>query len=256
MFFTSPCDTVKSVAVSSRKGLLFMKRKETLDRRPVIPGEAALGIALVINTLGVILMLYSGSGISAISSVPYAFSRVFPVFTLGTWTYLFQGVLVLSLMIMRRSFVPSYMFSFVIGFIFGKLLDIHCLWVNVLPDTLPWRISYFVISYILICIGIALCNRCGLPITPTDLFPRELTSITSFRYSRIKIGFDALCITATAAMTYFALGHISGLGIGTVLAALTMGKVIDIFGTQMDSRFTFRAYLPERAERLLKSAAR
>ena len=148
------------------------------------------------------------------------------------------------------------MFSFVIGFIFGKLLDIHCLWVNVLPDTLPWRISYFIISYVLICIGIALCNRCGLPITPTDLFPRELTAITSFRYSRIKIGFDALCITATAAMTYFALGHISGLGIGTVLAALTMGKVIDIFGTQMDSRFTFRAYLPERAERLLKSAAR
>ena len=47
-----------------------MKRKETLDDRPVIPGEAALGIALVINTLGVILMLYSGSGISAISSVP------------------------------------------------------------------------------------------------------------------------------------------------------------------------------------------
>ena len=153
-----------------------MKRKETLDDRPVIPGEAALGIALVINTLGVILMLYSGSGISAISSVPYAFSRVFPVFTLGTWTYLFQGVLVLSLMIMRRKFIPSYMFSFVIGFIFGKLLDLHSLWVDALPDSLPWRIAYFVISYVMICIGIALCNRCGLPITPTDLFPREAYS--------------------------------------------------------------------------------
>ena len=233
-----------------------MKRNKTRDSRSVIPGEAALGIALVINTLGVILMLYSDSGISAISSVPYAFSRVFPVLTLGTWTYLFQGVLVLSLMIMRRKFVPSYMFSFVIGFIFGKLLDIHCLWVDALPDTLPWRIAYFAVSYVMICIGIALCNRCGLPITPTDLFPRELTAITSFGYSKIKIGFDALCITATAAMTYFALGHISGLGIGTVLAAFTMGKVIDIFGTQMDKRFTFRAYLPEQAERLLRSAAK
>ena len=233
-----------------------MKCKKTWDSRPVIPGEAALGIALVINTLGVILMLYSGSGISAISSVPYAFSRVFPVFTLGTWTYLFQGVLVLSLMIMRRRFIPSYMFSFVIGFIFGKLLDFHSLWVDTLPDSIPWRIAYFLVSYVMICIGIALCNRCGLPITPTDLFPRELTVITSLGYSKIKIGFDALCITTTAAMTYFALGHISGLGIGTVLAALTMGKVIDIFGTQMDKRFTFRAYLPEQAERLLRAAAK
>ena len=61
------------------------------------------------------------------------FSGAFPVFTLGTWTYLFQGALVLSLMIMRRKFIPSYMFSFVIGFIFGKLLDLHSLWVDALP---------------------------------------------------------------------------------------------------------------------------
>ncbi len=229
-----------------------MQIRKTPDRLLALPGEAALGIALVINTLGVILMLYSGSGISAISSIPYAFSLVFPTFTLGTWTYLFQGALVLSLMIMRRSFVPSYMFSFVTGFIFGKLLDIHSLWIDILPDSLPWRISYFVVSYILICIGIALCNRCGLPIIPTDLFPRELTDITALDYSKIKIGFDIACITATAAMTWGLLGHISGLGIGTVLAALTMGKVIDIFGAAMDRRFRITAYLPLQAKRLLR----
>ncbi len=229
-----------------------METQKTPDRLTVIPGEAALGIALVINTMGVMLMLYSGSGISAISSVPYAFSVVFPVFTLGTWTYLFQGVLVLSLMVMRRSFVPSYMFSFVTGFIFGKLLDLHSLWIYTLPDSLPWRISYFVISYILICIGIALCNRCGLPIIPTDLFPRELTDITSLDYSKIKIGFDVTCIAVTAAMTQIALGHISGLGIGTVLAAFTMGKVIGIFGTVMDRRLKFTAYLPLQAKHLLR----
>ena len=44
----------------------------------VIRGELALVIVILINSLGVVLMLYSGSGISAISSVPYAFSEVFP----------------------------------------------------------------------------------------------------------------------------------------------------------------------------------
>ena len=66
-----------------------------------------------------------GAGISAISSVPFAFSEVFPKISLGTWTYLFQGLLVLSLMIMRKKFVPSYLFSFVVGFVFGELLDVH-----------------------------------------------------------------------------------------------------------------------------------
>lgn len=63
---------------------------------PLFRGELALCIAVLMNSFGVVLMLYSGAGISAISSVPFAFSEVWPVLTLGTWTYLFQGCLVLS----------------------------------------------------------------------------------------------------------------------------------------------------------------
>lgn len=63
-----------------------------------VRGELALLLIVIMNSFGVVLMLYSGSGISAISSVPYAFSEVFPQLTLGTWTYLFQGLLILSLM--------------------------------------------------------------------------------------------------------------------------------------------------------------
>ena len=42
-------------------------------KRPIWRGEAALALAAIINSFGVVLMLYSGSGISAISSVPFAF---------------------------------------------------------------------------------------------------------------------------------------------------------------------------------------
>ena len=111
-------------------------------------GELALLFAVIINSFGVVLMLYSGAGISAISSVPYAFSEVLPNLSLGTWTYIFQGILVLSLMFMRKQIVPSYLFSFVVGFFFGKLLDLHELWIKILPTTLSMRIVYFVISYI------------------------------------------------------------------------------------------------------------
>lgn len=114
---------------------------------PLFRGELALCIAVLMNSFGVVLMLYSGAGISAISSVPFAFSEVWPVLTLGTWTYLFQGCLVLSLMLLRKKFVPSYLFSFVVGFVFGKLLDVHEAWINVLPYNIPMRVVYFVVSY-------------------------------------------------------------------------------------------------------------
>lgn len=149
-------------------------------------GEAALALVVLINSFGVVLMLYSGAGI-------------------------------LSLMIMRKKFVTSYLFSFAVGFVFSELLDVHELWINVLPSSLAWRIVYFIISYVLICIGIALSNRCQLPIVPTDLFPRELADITKIAYPKIKIGFDVTCLAVTAGLTFFCLGRIDGLGIGTIL---------------------------------------
>ncbi|MDO4288818.1 MAG: DUF6198 family protein [Eubacterium sp.] len=211
-----------------------------MKQSPVlIRGELALLVIVVINSLGVVLMLYSGSGISAISSVPYAFSEVLPALSLGTWTYIFQGLLVLSLMLLRKRFVPQYLLSFVVGFAFGLMIDVHEIWISELPQTLPLRVLYFVLSYLIICLGIALSNRCKMPIIPTDLFPREVSAITGADYARVKIPFDVICLLITGIMTWVFLGEIRGLGIGTILAAFTMGKVIDFIGQGIDKHFVF-----------------
>ena len=88
----------------------------------------------------------------------------------------------------------------------------------VLPLTIPLRILYFVLSYLIICVGIALSNRCKLPIIPTDLFPREVADIM-------------------------------GLGVGTIVAAFTMGKGIAIVGNRIDRKVSFVSVLqPECVE--------
>ena len=154
-----------------------MNTNERTDKRPVWRGELALLIVILINSFGVVLMLDSGAGISAISSVPYAFSESFPALTLGTWTYIFQGILVAALMILRKKFVPTYLFSFVVGFAFSKMLDVYKTALAGLTMGIGYQIVYFIVSYLVICLGIALSNRCGLPIIPTDLFPREMADI-------------------------------------------------------------------------------
>lgn len=211
----------------------------------MLRGELALLVVVLINSLGVVLMLYSGSGISAISSVPYAFSEVFNKISLGTWTYILgtSGIIPDG---HAKKFVAPYLFSFVVGFAFSEMLDVHEMWINVLPTAIGYRVIYFIISYLLLCIGIALSNRCGLPIIPTDLFPRELADITKVQYSRIKIGYDVTCLTVTALMTLSILGHLDGLGIGTILAAFTMGKVIGMIGDKMDQHVRFVSFMTKK----------
>lgn len=170
---------------------------------------------------------------------PYAFSEVLPQLSLGTWTYIFQGLLIASLFILRRKIVPEYLLSFAVGFCFGIFVDLHESWVQLLPQSLPLDVLYFIVSYLLIAFGIALSNRCRMPITPTDLFPRELAAIAKVRYSRIKIAFDVICLLVTVCLTFICLGRIMGLGAGTVIAALTMGKAIGIIGEALDRHVAF-----------------
>lgn len=49
-------------------------------------------------------------------------------------------------------------------------------------------------------------------------------------------------IFITAALTFFCLGHLDGLGIGTILAAFTMGKAVGIIGTYIDKFFYFETF--------------
>ena len=219
------------------------ERKRTDDPRPVLRGELALLLIIFINSTGVLLILHSGSGISAVSSVPYAFREVFPVLTLGTWTYLFQGLLIGVLMLMRKRFVPEYMLSFVVGFVFGVVMDLNELWVDRLPLGIVLQLLYFAVGYCMLAFGIALSNRCRMPIIPTDLFPRELSGILKQPYSHIKIPMDVISLTLTAVITFVGLGEIRGLGVGTVVAAFTLGKAVGIVGSIMDRYVRFTSVL-------------
>ena len=62
-------------------------------------------------------------------------------------------------------------------------------------------------------------------------------------YSKVKITFDVTCLLVTACLTYFALGKILGLGIGTVVAAFTMGKGVSIVGNLIDRKVAFVSVL-------------
>lgn len=70
-----------------------------------------------------------------------------------------------------------------------------------------------------------------------------MSAIIKIEYAKIKITFDVTCLAITALLTLFLLGHIDGLGIGTILAAFTMGKGVAYAGQYLDKNFQFMPYL-------------
>lgn len=208
-----------------------------------MPGELALFTAVILNSLGIALMTKSNFGISSISSVPYVFSKAFSILSFGTWNYIFQTILIISLMILRKKFKFGYIFSFVMGLTFGKMIDVDELWVCFLPDSLTWHIIYFIISFFIIAFGICLSNNSMLPIIPTDTFPRDLSSIIKKPYKYIKTTFDICCLTTTIIISLFILHKAVGVGVGTVICALTTGKIVSLIQSFLDKHVEFYRYV-------------
>ena len=168
--------------------------------------------------------------------------------SLGTWTYLFQSSLIAVLIIMRlrrgeKRYIPIYLCSFLAGGAFSFMMDVHAVWINRLPQTLPLCLLYFAISFLGLAFGIALSNHCKMPIIPTDLFPRELTVLLDKPYKKVKTIFDLSCLTTTIAISLGILRGIRGIGIGTVLCALTMGKVISAMGDWILRHASFTSFI-------------
>ena len=192
------------------------------------PGEAALLIVLLLNPLAIDLMSKSVFGISTISSVPLILSTAFPVFSFGTWNYIFQTLLVITLMVLKRSFCPGYLFSFVVGIGFGKMIDVHNTWVTLLPNVLSLNVVCFFTGFLLMCFGICLANNCLLPIVPTDIFPRDLSELLHKKYNQIKTTFDLTCLTTTVILSLVILHHLYGIGIGTFFCAFMTGRTVSL----------------------------
>ena len=147
-------------------------------------------------------------------------------------------------MLLRKRFVPAYLLSLAVGFCFGELLEFR---IGVLPKTLPFRVAYFAVSYLVICFGVALFNHCKILFVPTELFLREVSAITGVTYARIKVPFDLRCLVVTALLEGIWGAFWMAWGAGTVLAALIKEKVIGQMNRFLDQKAAFKSLLEKYA---------
>ena len=131
------------------------------------------------------------------------------------------------------------LFSFVVGIGFGEMIDVHDAWLALLPNTMTLNVLYFALGFLIIGFGIALANRCKLPIIPTDTFPRDMSEILNKPYKYVKTTFDLCCLTTTLVLSIGILHGFHGVGIGTVLCAFITGKTVSMFQKVLDDHVVF-----------------
>jgi len=210
-----------------------------LENKKLFPCEAALAIAILINSLNLCLLIKSSFGVSTLSSVPLVLSNIFTSNSLGTWTTVIQTVTVLLLIFITKQPRIGYFFSFLISIIFGCFVDAVTWMMLKWPLLIQWKICYFLFGFIGIAFGASLFIKCRLPITPFDLFVRDLSKYSGKNIKLVKTTYDLICVIVTLTLSLTFLYKIVGVGIGTILGVIFTGQITQFFVRKLDIHYYF-----------------
>lgn len=211
--------------------------------KKLFPGELALLLGLIINSISVTLFAKSKAGMSTIALASYVLNLVFSFFSFGTWNYIVQCTMIIFLVILTKQIKKGYVISFFLAILYGSLIDLFNIIISTLPDTLPLYFLYYCVGFCGMALGTCLLFRCCMPVLPFDTFTRDISLKFNISYKKIRTGFDISSLVLSSALCLIFIGSIKGVGIGTVINALMMGMAVSAVSNIFNKKFYFKPVL-------------
>lgn len=193
-------------------------------------------IGLNILALGTTLFACGQLGVSSLVSVPQTLSFIIHT-TLGHATTIFFVILVIVEMVILRTVQIKILLQLVLSFVFGWLVDFYGISVGLKKIPLEGfgeRIPVTLLAIICTALGIFMMVKADFVLIPADGFVNVISQKLNKPFGMIKFSFDASMIIITVILGLVFLHRIASIGIGTLLAVLFVGQLINLFNYILD----------------------
>lgn len=202
-----------------------MSRKELTKR------YALFILSLFFAALGVAVTKHGELGVSPISSVANVLSYQFTALSLGEWLILWNCVLILGqVVIRRREFEPIQLLQVPLSFLFGWFTDFGSWCVSGIPsEGYPVRLALVLVGTVILGFGISLAVLANVVMNSGEAFVKALSDKLWKNFGNVKIGFDVGCVVLAVALSLLFFHSVVGTREGTVIAALLTGQVVKFF---------------------------
>lgn len=187
-------------------------------------------LGLFINSFGIAFITKSALGTSQISSVPYVFSLYFTNLSFGMTTFIFNMIFILiQIMILKNKFPPIQFLQIIANIIFSTFIDVGMFitsWFQ--PETLILRLISLIIGCIILAFGISIEVAPNVIVVPGEGIVRTISDVTHKDFGLCKIIFDITLIIIATMFSFLFFHSLQGIGIGTIISALTVGKFVSL----------------------------
>ncbi len=183
---------------------------------------------LFVISLGINLSIVAKLGVSAVNSVPYAISLVsnihFGICVISVYvTYVFFQYLIL-----RKDFTWKHLMQIVFVTIFGQFVTLtgHWMYDYLVADTVIMQYIMLCGSLFLTATGISMYMQADLILLPVEGLSFAIATKIHKPFATIKTALDISFVVFSVLVGLIFEGKIVGVGIGTVISAVTIGRLI------------------------------
>ncbi len=187
-------------------------------------------IGVIINSFGVAIITKAALGTSPISSVPYVLSLEFP-WSLGQFTFVMNLFFIAAQVVLRgRKFPPIQLLQIVVNLVFSAFIDVgmKALWWFE-PSSLPVKLVALVLGCAVLGCGISIEVAPDALLVPGEGVVGAITDRTGKRFGSVKIVFDVTLVIIALILSFIFFRGINGLGLGTIVSALIVGRFVNLF---------------------------
>lgn len=193
-------------------------------------------IILIVGTffmgLGIALTKCSELGVSTISSIPNVISIRFPSVSLGTWSAVFNFIMIAAqIVILRKEFRAEQLVQIPVSIIFGWFTDFGVWIFSYIPSTAyAIKLLLSVTGVAVLGFGIALTAISGKAMNPAEALVKVIADKLKKDFSNTKIVFDIACVVFATTLSLICFNfRIVGVREGTIIAMLGTGISIKLF---------------------------
>ena len=181
---------------------------------------------LFLMAMGVAFSIVSLLGTTPISSISYSLALITNI-DIGITTFLFNAsLIVIQFIILKSKFHKKRLLQFINCVLFGYFTDVALHIVSFIPfDASLWMCGLFlVINIFLTAFGIFVYMPANIAPLPGEGCVEAIAITTGWRFSSIKIAFDATMVVLSLVMCGLFYTNILGaVNIGTFISAFFVG---------------------------------
>ena len=187
-------------------------------------------LGMCILSLGISMNSMTGLGVSPIISTAFCVSQIYGL-NFGDMTFILYAILVLAQLVLRpRSEYVDTLLQLVVSLIVSRLLNFYD-WIipyESSEHSLVANLLFLAVAIFLTGLGIAMTVNMRLTLNPGDGIVQAIARKAGWSQGFAKNVFDISCVVVTCIMGLILAGHIVGIGLGTVLAMIGVGRAVSL----------------------------